>query len=166
MNCPSCGAATRLEPSKDCMICDYCKNVYLPEKVDDGVDVFPETSENTCPVCSVSLKHASLAKIRIQYCTKCHGMLIPMGVFLSLVEELRAGPPAWLVPPPPDPAELRRRLACPQCHKPMETHYYSGGGNVIIEDCERCELNWLDRGELMRIVRAPDRSHRGSEPMV
>ena len=38
----------------------------------------------------------------------------------------------------------------------METHFYNGPGNVIIDDCEHCELNWLDTGELMRVVRAPD----------
>jgi Zn-finger nucleic acid-binding protein len=39
-----------------------------------------------------------------------------------------------------------------------DTHYYGGPGNVIIDDCSRCELNWLDNGELMTIVRAPHRS--------
>jgi Zn-finger nucleic acid-binding protein len=37
---------------------------------------------------------------------------------------------------------------------------------VIIEDCEQCELNWLDHGKLMRIVRAPDHSYKDAEPMV
>jgi Zn-finger nucleic acid-binding protein len=40
----------------------------------------------------------------------------------------------------------------------MDTHYYAGGGNVVIDDCSRCELNWLDAGELMAIARAPDHS--------
>jgi Zn-finger nucleic acid-binding protein len=40
----------------------------------------------------------------------------------------------------------------------MDTHYYAGGGNVVIDDCSRCELNWLDAGELMSIVRAPGHS--------
>ena len=31
-----------------------------------------------------------------------------------------------------------------------------GPGNVIIDTCESCSLNWLDYGELQRIVRAPD----------
>jgi Zn-finger nucleic acid-binding protein len=26
----------------------------------------------------------------------------------------------------------------------------------VIDDCASCELNWLDAGELMTIVRAPD----------
>jgi Zn-finger nucleic acid-binding protein len=41
----------------------------------------------------------------------------------------------------------------------MDTHLYGGGGNVVIDDCERCGLNWLDHGELDRIVRAPDREY-------
>jgi Zn-finger nucleic acid-binding protein len=166
MNCPTCGAPMRLEPDKDCLTCDYCKNMFFPQAGDDGVRVFPEKSEDACPVCALPLMQASLAKIRIEYCTRCRGMLIPMSVFLSLVEELRAGDAGSLIPSPPDRAELQRRLACPRCHKPMETHYYSGAGNVILEDCEGCELNWLDHGKLMRIVRAPDHSYKDAEPMV
>jgi Zn-finger nucleic acid-binding protein len=30
-----------------------------------------------------------------------------------------------------------------------------GGGGAIIATCENCELNWLDGGMLMRIVRTP-----------
>jgi Zn-finger nucleic acid-binding protein len=41
----------------------------------------------------------------------------------------------------------------------MDTHYYAGPGNIVIDDCGRCELNWLDAGELMTIVRAPDHSY-------
>jgi Zn-finger nucleic acid-binding protein len=38
----------------------------------------------------------------------------------------------------------------------MDTHPYGGPGNVIMDTCEHCSLNWLDYGELQRIVRAPD----------
>ena len=166
MNCPACGAAMRLEPDKDCLACDYCHNIYFPVKDDEGVRVFPEESGNECPVCRSPLMHASLAGIRVQYCCKCRGMLIAMAVFLPLVEQLRSGQFGELIPPPPDPGELRRTLACPQCHKPMDTHFYSGAGNVILESCDVCELNWLDHGKLMRIVRAPDHSYKNAEPMV
>ena len=40
----------------------------------------------------------------------------------------------------------------------MDTHFYAGPGNVILADCDPCELNWLDHGKLMRIVHAPDHS--------
>jgi hypothetical protein len=33
----------------------------------------------------------------------------------------------------------------------MDTHPYGGPGNVIIDNCERCELNWLDYGELAKV---------------
>jgi Zn-finger nucleic acid-binding protein len=167
MNCPACGAIMRLEPDKDCLTCDYCRNIFFPVKDDDGVSVFPEKSDNNCPVCSAPLNHASMATLRIQYCTQCRGMLIPMAVFLPLVDELRAEMASGaLVPPPPDPTELRHKLGCPQCHKPMDTHFYSGAGNVIIESCDTCDLNWLDHGKLLRIVHAPEHSYRDAEPMV
>jgi Zn-finger nucleic acid-binding protein len=37
----------------------------------------------------------------------------------------------------------------------METHPYYGPGNVIIDSCSRCELIWLDFGELKQIADAP-----------
>jgi Zn-finger nucleic acid-binding protein len=41
----------------------------------------------------------------------------------------------------------------------MDTHPYLGPGHIVIDSCSECGLNWLDSGELMRIVRAPDRDH-------
>lgn len=156
MNCPSCGAAMRLNADQDYLKCDYCKSIFFPSKDDEGVSVLEVESGEACPVCAIPLKHAALAKIRIRYCTKCRGMLIPMGIFIALVEELRAGDPGTLIAPAPDPHDLRRNLDCPHCHRRMDTHFYNGPGNVIIDDCENCQLNWLDHGELMHIVRAPD----------
>jgi Zn-finger nucleic acid-binding protein len=159
MNCPSCGAAMRLEPDKDCLSCDYCKSIFFPAKDDDGVSVLGVPSDQSCPVCAIPLMNAALAKIRILYCARCRGMLIPMAVFMSLVEELRAGAPGTLIAPAPDHHDLERRIDCPHCHRQMDTHYYNGPGNVIIDDCSQCFINWLDHGELMRIVRAPDYSN-------
>jgi Zn-finger nucleic acid-binding protein len=41
----------------------------------------------------------------------------------------------------------------------MATHFYEDPGNIIIDDCSRCSLNWLDYGDLMRIIRAPDHTY-------
>ena len=57
--------------------------------------------------------------------------------------------------PPADGSDLRRKIDCPQCRHRMDTHFYAGPGNVVIDSCENCSLIWLDRGELMHIVRAP-----------
>jgi Zn-finger nucleic acid-binding protein len=157
MNCPSCGATMRLEPDKDFLNCDYCKNIFFPEKNDDGVRVLGELSTLSCPACAIPLVHAALEGCRILYCSQCRGMLISMDIFMELVRDLHVhSGGSGAIPPAPDPTGLERRTDCPQCHQRMDTHYYGGPGNVIIDDCSNCHLNWLDYGELRRIVRAPD----------
>jgi Zn-finger nucleic acid-binding protein len=39
----------------------------------------------------------------------------------------------------------------------MDTHPYYGPGNVVIDNCGRCGLVWLDFGELDRIISAAGR---------
>ena len=80
-----------------------------------------------------------------------------MPVFVAIVAKLRAQVgDATDIGLPPDPHQLDRVVDCPQCGHRMDTHYYAGGGNVVIDDCSRCELNWLSAGELMAIAYAPD----------
>lgn len=163
MNCPSCGAAMRLEGDKEYFTCDFCKNIYFPDKNEDGVRVLDEASELSCPLCSIPLVHAALSGQRVLYCSRCRGMLLHMDIFVALLDDLRArSDGASAIPHRPDPKELQRRISCPQCHQQMETHYYCGPGNVVIDDCSRCSLDWLDYGELMRIVRAPDHTYHDS----
>ena len=83
-------------------------------------------------------------------------MLIPMQALEALADELRTGQGSEAVPAVPGKDELQRKINCPQCHHAMDAHYYAGPGNVVIDSCEDCCLIWLDRGELMRIVHAPD----------
>jgi Zn-finger nucleic acid-binding protein len=137
--------------------CDYCKSVYVPGQDDEGVRLLGAGPGDECPVCSIPLMQASLAKISILSCTKCRGMLLPMETFQTLVEAVKAQQPGGTaVEPPADPAALRRTVACPHCHRPMEAHFYGGAGNVVIDSCEPCLLNWLDHGEISRIAHGPD----------
>jgi Zn-finger nucleic acid-binding protein len=155
-----------LRDGRECLTCDYCQSVYFPEKNQDGVRVLDEASDQACPVCAVLLMHAILAAHPVLYCTRCRGSLIPAPVFVLALEDLRARQPdSSAIPQPPDPHELERRIRCPQCHRTMDTHYYAGPGNIVIDDCPSCELNWVDAGELMVIVRAPDHAWR-YEPEV
>ena len=78
-----------------------------------------------------------------------------MGAFEELIAQARAEHTGSESPLAGDGSDLSRRLECPQCHHPMDTHFYYGGGHVVMEDCERCELNWLDGGALQRIAHAP-----------
>ena len=159
MNCPTCGAPLHLPEGRDSLPCDYCGAVCVPEANEEGISLLGENSPMLCPVCKIPLEHAAMLHQRFLYCTRCRGNLIPMPTFVSLVEELRArSGGAAIKQHPPQPRELQRRLKCPQCGGAMENHPYCGGGNVVIDDCERCELNWLDASEIVRIARAPDRS--------
>jgi len=138
--------------------CEYCQSICFPEKNDDGVRVLEEQSGQECPVCSVPLIHAYLGRSPVIYCTKCNGMLIAMGMLEGFIDRLRSEHGSVALPPAADKDDLRRKINCPQCHHPMDAHLYGGPGNVVIDSCEDCCLLWLDRGELMRIARAPDSS--------
>ena len=99
----------------------------------------------------------TLAGAQVICCTHCHGLLIAMDDFMAAVEELRSRhETAAYTGQPPDWHDLDQRTMCPKCRAQMDTHPYCGPGNVIIDTCESCSVNWLDYGELQRIVRAPD----------
>jgi len=157
MDCPNCGALMQLDKGLDSWSCNYCKTVYYIERNEDWVRVLSETSRFACPVCAVPLAEAAIGENRVFYCSRCRGTLMPVEVFVLVVEELRAKQGGeWVISRPADPKELQRQIRCPQCGRQMDTHFYGGPGNVVIDDCAACELNWLDKGELARIVRAPE----------
>jgi len=154
MNCPSCGAPLPVDAAGDTLPCAYCGSVYLPDANYDGVRIIDESSAEPCPICGVPLMHASLAGAALRYCTRCRGILVPMDAFEALLTAVAALPGPPQIVAPADPTQLDQRLACPHCHQPMDTHFYAGPGNVILSDCERCRLNWLDHGRLQRLARA------------
>lgn len=149
--------------------CRYCGSFHFPETVaDDGVRVLAETAPPLpCPVCEHPLAHAMLDEsFQVRYCGNCRGALLPRTSFAAVVQKRRAwasDQPA--APVPIDRGELERQVSCPACTKRMETHPYYGPGNVVIDSCLRCELIWLDFGELRQIVAAPGRD-RGSRGQV
>jgi Zn-finger nucleic acid-binding protein len=157
MMCPGCGAPMSLDAGKDFLACEYCGTTHFPDPNPDGVRVLDEPSDELCPRCSVPLVQAAIAGERVLYCQRCHGLLIDMDVFLAVVEDLRSRhATSEYAGVQPDWGALDRRTKCPKCAKEMDTHPYGGPGNVIIDTCENCSLNWLDYGELQHIVRAPD----------
>ena len=157
MTCPGCGAPMTLEAGKDFLLCQYCGTTHFPDPNPDGVRVLGIPAKDQCPRCKIALTEASVVSERILYCEKCRGLLIDMQAFLAVVEELRSHVPSSdYAAKQPDWDDLNRRGNCPHCGRQMETHPYMGPGNVIIDTCESCSLNWLDYGELQRIVRAPD----------
>ena len=158
MNCPNCGAAMRLEESKEYFECDYCSTIHFPEPNADGIRVLGEPASLDCPVCQKTLVHAAVDRQRLLYCKRCRGLLVPMEGFFLLVECLRGIPDRTKAAPrATDWNDLGRELFCPHCHGRMHTHPYAGPGNIIIDNCPVCAVNWLDHAELSRIVSAPGR---------
>ncbi len=162
MNCPACGAPITPKPDTQGYHCDYCHAVFFPGEEDDGVEASAEPIQSSsgpslaCPLCRVPLVKATIAKVPLLYCTQCHGLLMPMPVLQALIDELKTGKKKPAVQTPPDRGDLKRTIQCPNCNRRMDTHFYAGPGNVIVDSCADCSLLWLDRGELTRIVHAPD----------
>jgi Zn-finger nucleic acid-binding protein len=160
-NCPACGAPITPTPDIEGFKCDFCHSVFYPDNEDEEVAVVGEQPDPShslaCPICSLALVSATIAQISVLYCKQCHGLLFPMNLLPPLNDALRIDlekPPA--VQQPPDPGDLKRAIECPKCHRRMDTHFYAGPGNVIVDTCPDCWLIWLDRGELIRIAHAPD----------
>lgn len=146
----------RLEANRDCLTCDFCGNIHVPEANADGVRVFDLATGLNCSICAAPLVHAAVAGLRIQHCTRCKGLLIPMDSMLAIVTHLRSGREIAAGIHPIDWKELDRHVRCPQCTTEMDTHPYGGGGGVVVDSCENCSLIWLDYSELDRIVSSPD----------
>jgi Zn-finger nucleic acid-binding protein len=83
----------------------------------------------------------------------------------GLIDQLREEHGTSATPAAPDKEDLRQKLNCPQCHHPMDAHFYAGPGNAVINSCEQCCLIWMDRGVVMRIARAPDAPAQSSAPL-
>jgi Zn-finger nucleic acid-binding protein len=147
-----------LKPGKDFLRCEYCETLHFPDVNSDGVRVLGVESERPCPYCPhVNLVHSSIGGERVLYCNRCRGLLIGMDIFAGLIEELRSRhESSEYAGQQPDWDQMKRLVKCPACHAPMDAHPYAGPGAVIIDSCSDCGLNWLDYGELQRIVRAPD----------
>jgi Zn-finger nucleic acid-binding protein len=112
-------------------------------------------SANSCPTCRTPLSDGRLESHPVLFCQGCLGVLIDMGHFVSVIEAVRVNEARTevLLPRGQNPGE--RLLNCPGCGQIMLSHIYLGPGNLVIDTCERCRLNWLDAGELRKIARAP-----------
>ena len=154
--CENCGAPMRLLRDQGLMICDYCGSQAAPPTDEEGVIVLDPTKHN-CPVCGTALANAAIESQEMLYCTGCHGMLLAMEKFLPLLQVLREFRYWSRSSQAPRNFDAARVLHCPLCQHEMDEHPYGGGGNVAVDSCEACGVLWLDRGELSRIVAAPDR---------
>jgi len=155
MNCPSCGAPLRLANGNASLRCDYCGSIVVAAADETGTSFLEEAEGLACPACASALWNAVLGGVSLQSCKHCHGHLVAIGALEALIDQMRALQHQSAIPPATDGNDLQRKISCPKCSRPMDTHFYYGGGHAVLSTCERCELHWLDGGVLMQIVRAP-----------
>jgi Zn-finger nucleic acid-binding protein len=160
MNCANCGGGLRPVGNRNYFRCPYCETFHFPDETGDGVAVLGGEARFACPVCEETLAQAAIDGHDVSYCRTCRGFLATNATFGRVVRMKRAKqppePPAAL---PFGQEELKRRVACPQCKKPMDTHPYHAGGNAVIDTCHRCHIVWLDAGELTVIGHYRGRSN-------
>jgi Zn-finger nucleic acid-binding protein len=141
------------------LICDHCGSQQDAPAILEDLELLGETAQN-CPVCSTPLSRSRLHGHPLLCCAGCAGLLIEMNRFVTIVDAVRAndvGAFRTSMPRRQNPGE--RTLTCPSCGQPFLSHQYGGAGNVVIDTCSTCLVNWLDQGELRRIALAPDRQH-------
>lgn len=149
MNCPNCGGGLQPVGNRNYFRCPYCETFHFPEETGDGIAVVGGDSNYDCPICEKSLILAAIEGLDVMYCAVCRGFLATNATFGQVVQAKRAKETeSPQVPIPFSREELNRRIFCPSCHKPMDTHPYHAGGNAVIDTCPRCQLVWLDAGEL------------------
>lgn len=157
LNCSSCGAGMRMDDRKVRWECGYCGRVEVPNPDPDGLFVLGADTGLTCPVCPSGLVYATIADQSVVTCPECHGILMEVEIFLGVVAALRSRRAGEPEPHRPiDERELERHIRCPRCRGEMDTHPYGGPGSIVIDNCPRCEVNWLDAGELPRVVNGAD----------
>jgi Zn-finger nucleic acid-binding protein len=165
MICLNCGAPTELNRYRGVFACNYCRSQFIAPPDPDGVQVL-EPSSLSCPGCGEQLFEGVMEGHALHYCVACGGMLIPLGHFMSLVGALRAlrvGQPVPVTVWAAAANEAETPRNCPQCATAMTNHRYGGGGHVMIDTCSPCNVNWLDKRELQRIVAAPDYTYTNQQ---
>lgn len=161
MNCLNCGAGMELFARRRYYFCTFCGSFsFIETPAVEGVRVLERPSDaRACPLCGAPLATALLDDaFNVEHCERCRGILLVRQTFAEAVTRRRARESGAAAPPVPlDPRELKRVLVCPSCHAPMDVHPYYGPGNVVIDSCQRCDLIWLDFGELQQITEAGGR---------
>src|SRR5215212_2173714 len=163
MNCPNCAAGgLELLPGRTHLRCPYCTSLVFPEPLDEGVVLLEGEHPVDCPACRQTLANGALDGERVGHCRKCRGILLTNAHFARVVARRReVGQVRTMGVEPVDPRELRRVRHCPKCRRRADTHVYGGGGNAVIDSCDRCRLVWLDAGELTMLGSyVPERTAR------
>ncbi len=133
--------------------CSHCGSSEQLSGIAALIDIAGATDKH-CPTCHTALASGRLDGRPLMVCQHCEGLLVEMGNFVAVIDAARAREERSGTIPPRRQAPGDRTIECPECRRPMLSHFYGGPGNLVIDTCESCQLNWLDPGELRRIARA------------
>ena len=126
------------------------------ERTIDGVVFDGTQSEAACLKCDGVLDVGHLHGFKVAACRHCHGILVESRLFAGLISVSRSNYEGESTTPEPrNPELLKERSQCIVCAAEMDTHFYAGPGNVVIDNCHQCGLVWLDATEWEGIVKAP-----------
>lgn len=153
MNCPNCGAPLEPMPNRPHLRCVHCSTVQLVEPTSEGLIDLDREYGMKCPCCVKPMTAASIDGFTVGHCASCQGILLESGEFAEVVSHHRDRSGGPCRPELIDATEFGRVTRCPKCHCRMDTHVYGAGGNAVIDSCERCQLIWLDAGELKILQR-------------
>jgi Zn-finger nucleic acid-binding protein len=146
----------RIDRDRGHFACDHCGSEQEAPAALAHVQLLSETA-SPCPICSTPLSASRREGSALLCCARCFGMLIEMNHFAAVIDAMRAHEErAFRIALPRRQHPSGRVINCPSCRQPMLGHIYGGPGNVVIDSCEGCQVNWLDSGELRRIAVAPD----------
>lgn len=152
-NCVNCGAPMQADKSRGGLVCTHCGSFEALPPLIREIEI-GDATDAPCPNCGALLANARLDGNPLLVCLQCQGMLIAMPHFVSVVDAASAHEDQHGVVLPRDQNAGDRLLTCPRCRQSMLSHFYGGPGNLVIDTCEQCQMNWLDPGELRRIARA------------
>ncbi|RMF40625.1 MAG: hypothetical protein D6753_11345 [Planctomycetota bacterium] len=117
-----------------------------------------------CPKCAVRLERSKYEDLGIRVCPQCHGMLVRKNR-LEVIRNRRDKSPEQLVHEIAEGGEdSMQRLRCPECRVTMrKERHHLGPSEFWIDVCTKCELVWLDPGELAKLQLAFELSEQGAE---
>jgi Zn-finger nucleic acid-binding protein len=148
----------QVDGASNALVCGHCDTYEESPALVPNLEIVGASS-TSCPTCRTPLSDGRLEGYPVLFCQRCLGVLIDMNLFVSVIEAVRVheARTGVVLPRGQNPGE--RLLNCPECGQIMLGHIYLGPGNLVIDTCEQCRVNWLDAGELRRIARAPTRVH-------
>ncbi|MGD8397008.1 MAG: zf-TFIIB domain-containing protein, partial [Candidatus Eiseniibacteriota bacterium] len=154
--CPECFARN----ADRARFCAACGVAFKPQAVPD------ETVAHGCPCCERVMTRRSIGGVRVEECTRCHGLWVPGESFERLIERAvtaqREAAASAMLTGLGNARRVRRKRRsefsatvsyrrCPVCEARMHRKNFGRRSGVIVDWC-RGHGTWLDADELEDIA--------------